>query len=88
MPTVRNGGYHQIFGGITTISEAATLWGKHKNTVRSAIDDGRVAAAKVGSVWIIAIDSLVELWGKPEGYMLSRLPENSGGFDWTLDIPF
>lgn len=88
MPKVRNGGYHQIFGGITTISEAAAIWDKHPNTIRRAIDEGRVAAAKIGSVWILAIDSLVNLWGKPTRGTLCRLPENSHGFDWTIDIPF
>lgn len=54
----------QIFACVTR-AEAANLWDKWPSTVQNHIDNGRLVARKSGSIWLVSIDSLYHLWGKP-----------------------
>jgi len=50
---------------VTTISEAAELWYRHRSTIRYAIDAGNIAAVQSGRTWLISVPSLVAIWGDP-----------------------
>jgi len=50
---------------VTTVSEAAHVWGYHRTTIQRAIDFGYVAAIKSGRTWLISVPSLVAHFGHP-----------------------
>lgn len=51
---------------VVTISEAARLWGYHPDTLRNAIDTGRVNARKSAGTWLISTASLMVRYGPPQ----------------------
>jgi len=51
---------------VVTLTEAARRWKRHPMTIRRHIDSGRLCARKSDHIWLISVDSLIELWGGPK----------------------
>lgn len=49
---------------VVTISEVVERWGKHRNTVIQAIDQGRLYYEQRGSIYLISLGSVIALWGQ------------------------
>lgn len=50
---------------VTTVSSVAEYWGVAKNTVVYHILRENIAAVKDGGIWIVSIQSVIDLWGMP-----------------------
>lgn len=50
---------------VETIQTAAGRWHKSEDTVRRAIDRGKLTVRKLPRVTLITYESLVTLWGDP-----------------------
>lgn len=57
---------------VLTLKDVSRRWGKHVNTLRLAIDEGKLIAVKKdqpegqrGGVIIVEYQSVIELWGEP-----------------------
>ena len=49
-----------------TIQEVARLWNKHPNSVRKAIDEGRLIGRRTYTgAWLVYTPSAYALWGEP-----------------------
>lgn len=59
-----------ILSQVVTINEAARMYYVARGTIRYHIDQGNLTARKVDSAdkgqWLIALDSLISLWGAPK----------------------
>lgn len=50
---------------VTTVPEAAELWGIKQPTVMYHIMKDNVAATQIGRTWIISLASAIDFWGTP-----------------------
>lgn len=56
------------------VVEVAHLWGKHPNSVRRAIDDGRLIGRRAyNGQWLVYVPSVWHLWGEPKAEFDSPL---------------
>lgn len=57
-----------ILGDVTSVSEAALLFGKGKSTIHAAIKNGKLESrlSLTGGAIHITMRSLVKLWGAPK----------------------
>lgn len=59
------GWYDRDLSRVTTPGEVAMLWEKSKSSVRRAISEGHLHAIRVHGRWLIAVESVYDLWGNP-----------------------
>lgn len=57
--------YYDLLTRVVTVRTVCDLWGVSKTVVYHHIMQDHIAAAQCGSTWLIALDSVVDLWGKP-----------------------
>lgn len=57
--------YFQALQRVTTVPEAAELWGINKTTVMYHIDKDNVVATQIGGIWVVSLQSAIDFWGKP-----------------------
>jgi hypothetical protein len=57
-----------ILGDVTSVSEAALLFGKGKSTIHAAIKNGKLESrlSLTGGAIHITMRSLIQLWGAPK----------------------
>lgn len=57
-----------ILGDVTSVSEAALLFGKGKSTIHAAIKNGKLESrlSLTGGAIHITMRSLIKLWGEPK----------------------
>lgn len=59
-------GYWNDLVKVTTIGEVMKLYNiKYRTTIISWIDRGEITGTKVGGVYILSLDSVIEWLGKP-----------------------
>lgn len=51
---------------VITSSEAASLWRLDASTIRRAIGESRLQAQKSGGTWLIYINDMINLYGRPQ----------------------
>jgi hypothetical protein len=57
--------YYSPLGLVTTVTEAAETWKRHRSVILYAIDAENIAAVKSGATWLISVPSLQAFWGDP-----------------------
>lgn len=62
-----------LLDSIVTVPEVMVQWNKTHHSVMMSIYKGRLVARQTGEgkVWLIARQSVVDLWGEPEGEVKS-----------------
>lgn len=57
------------FDGLISMNDATTIWGLNESTLRKAIAYGKLRKGidvnKFGKQWVVAIDSMIKLYGEP-----------------------
>lgn len=57
--------FYKPLDEIVTAADAARLYHRDRKSIIYAIDNGSLAARRIGRDWLIAYASLVALWGAP-----------------------
>lgn len=58
-----------VMYSVVTLSEASWAWGKSRKAIMMRIYTGALVARLSGKVWLISVNSLQSVWGKPfKGY--------------------
>jgi hypothetical protein len=65
MPNKAKQNHYQCLAQVVTMSEAARMYYRDRQTVRYAIDAGNLAARQCGRNWLVSVPSLIALWGNP-----------------------
>jgi hypothetical protein len=69
--------YSDSLALVTTISEAAKTWDRHRSTIKYAIDAENIVAVQSGATWLISVPSIQDFWGDPPTLPQPILDANS-----------
>lgn len=57
---------HILLSQVGTITEAAIMWKKNRETIKKLVESGQLNSVKSAGTWLVSFPSCVARWGEPK----------------------